>query len=62
MKYFLERYFKKKKEFNSFVKCCSKKYHKYYINRRIVATPGNEYNYITVKILNEKIKFLIYNE
>ena len=62
MKYILDKFFEKTKGFYPFFKYCPKKYHIHYINRRASETLGYEYNYLKPETLNEKIRWLIYNE
>ncbi len=58
----LDKYFEKKKGFYPFFKYCPKKYQKHYINKRASLTLGYEYDYTNLRTLNEKIRWLIYNE
>ncbi len=62
MKYILDKFFEKTKGFYPFFKYCPKKYTNYYINKRASLALGYEYNWEKPRTLNEKIRWLIYNE
>lgn len=58
----LDKYFEKTKGFYPFFKYCPKKYHTHYINRRASETLSYNYNWLNPVSLNEKIRWLSYNE
>lgn len=62
MKYLLDKYYKKTKGFYPFFKYCPKKYWNYYVEKRAYDATKREYKWKNPKTLNEKIRWLIYNE
>lgn len=62
MKFLLGKYFEKTHGLYPFFKYCPKRYWDYYINKRASLTLGYEYNFYNPQTLNEKIRWLIYNE
>lgn len=62
MKYFLDKYFEKTKGFYPFFKNCPRNYWDYYISQRASKLLGYKYNWKEPNTLNEKIRWLIFNE
>lgn len=62
MKFLFDKYFKKTDGFYPFFKYCPNKYKNYYFCLRASRILGYKYNWETPKTLNEKIRWLIYNE
>jgi hypothetical protein len=61
-KYILDKYFEETTGNYPFFKYCPKQYIDYYVNKKASNILGYEYNYRTPKTLNEKIRWLIFNE
>ena len=62
MKFVLDKYYKKTRGFYPFFKYCPDIYKDYYLKKRAFDTMGYEYNWKEPKTLNEKIRWLIFNE
>ncbi len=62
MKFLLDEYYAKTHGFYPFFKYCPIKYWDYYIKKRAKDATKREYNWQNPKTLNEKIRWLIYNE
>jgi hypothetical protein len=62
IKHILDKYFARTKGNYPFFKYCPKQYIDYYVNKKASNILGYEYNYRTPKTLNEKIRWLIFNE
>ncbi len=62
LKFVLDKYFEQTRGFYPFFKYCPKQYHTHYINKRSSDTLGYDYNWENPTSLNEKIRWLIYNE
>ena len=62
MKFLLDKLYKKTRGYYPFFKYCPAIYRNYYLKKRAFDFLGYEYNYEDPKTLNEKIRWLIYNE
>ena len=62
MKFILDRYFEKTHGFYPFFKYCPCPARDYYLTKRASKALGYEYNWKNPKTLNEKIRWLIFNE
>ncbi len=62
MKFILDRLFEKTQGFYPFFEKCPKKYWEYYLAKRAYNTLDYKYNWHNPRTLNEKIRWLIYNE
>ncbi len=62
MKFILDKYYEKTQGFYPFFKYCPKIYWEHYLKRRAFDVLGYDYNWENPKTLNEKIRWLIYNE
>ena len=62
MKFILDKYYEKTRGFYPFFKYCPKIYWEHYLKRRAFDVLGYEYDWKNPKTLNEKIRWLIYNE
>ncbi len=62
MKFILDKYYEKTRGFYPFFKYCPKIYWEHYLKRRAFDALGYEYDWKNPKTLNEKIRWLIYNE
>lgn len=62
MKFILDKYFEKTQGFYPFFKRCPKMYWDYYFAKRASNILGYNYNWREPRTLNEKIRWLIFNE
>ncbi len=62
MKYLLDKYYEKTQGFYPFFKYCPYKYRDYYIKKRAKDLMISDYCWQSPKTLNEKIRWLIFNE
>ena len=62
MKFILDKFYEKTRGFYPFFKYCPHIYQEHYLKRRAYDTLGYEYNWKNPKTLNEKIRWLVFNE
>ncbi len=62
MKLLYDKFYQKTRGFYPFFKYCPRKYWENYIKKRAFDALGYEYDYNSPKTLNEKIRWLLYNE